>query len=103
MARQGMDRSIGHQTDETEVVVRADFGELDPENCCWVSLRFLRGTRRPQAGEWIQLRDEHGGACVACVQEVYGWTARVSPDWNSWTGDSVPRLARESWRRLHEV
>ena len=91
------------QIDETEIVVRTDFDQLDADNCCWVSLRFLRGPRRPRQGEWIQLRDERGAACMACVQDVHGWTARVSPDWNTWTGDTVPRLARESWRRLHEV
>jgi hypothetical protein len=91
------------QVDETEFVVRTNFDELDAQNCCWVSLRFLRGPRRPRQGEWIQLRDERGAACMACVQDVHGWTARVAPDWNTCTGDVVPRLARESYRRLREV
>lgn len=47
--------------------------------------------------------DERGAACMACVRDVHGRTARVAPDWNSFTGDTVPRVARESWRRLHEV
>jgi hypothetical protein len=52
------------QVDETEIVVRTNFDELDATNCCWVSLRFLRGPRRPREGEWIQLRDERGAACM---------------------------------------
>jgi hypothetical protein len=90
----------GRQTDETEIVVRADFDALDPDNCCWVSMRFLRGPRRPVPGELIELRDEHRGTCMAAVEEVHGWTARVTPDWNTFSGDTVPRIARESFRRL---
>ena len=91
------------QVDKTEIVVRTKFDELDADNCCWVSLRALQGPRRPEMGEWIQLRDERGAACMACVQDVNGWAARVAPDWNTWSGDTVPRLARESWRRLYSV
>jgi hypothetical protein len=80
-----------------------DFSDLDPDNCCWVSLRFLRGSRRPTAGELIELRDDHGSRCSAEVEEVHGWTARVTPDWNTFTGDPAPRLARESFRRLRSV
>lgn len=103
MTKQGMDDAGARQVDETAIVVRTDFDQLDAANCCWVSLRFLRGPRRPASGEWVQLCDDHGGACMACVQEVLGGAARVSPDWNTWSGDSPPRMARESWRRLHEV
>ena len=103
MTTQGMHSALARQTDETEISVRTDFEQLDPANCCWVSLRFLNGRNRPATGDWIQLRDDRGGSCMACVQEVLGWTARVSPDWNTFTGDTVPRLARESWRRLHDA
>jgi hypothetical protein len=103
MTSQGTDSPLVRQVDETDFVVRTDFDHLDPEDCCWVSLRFLRGHRRPVPGEWIQLRDERGSRCMACVEHVHGWTARVSPDWNTWTGDTVPRMARESWRRLRDV
>ena len=103
MTLQGHRTAFARQVDETEISLRTDFDQLDPENCCWVSLRFLMGARRPTEGEWVQLRDERDGACMACVQEVHGWTARVSPDWNTFTGDSLPRMARESYRRLHDV
>ena len=92
--------AAGRQVDETEIVVRTDFDELDPDNCCWVSMRFLRGPRRPAPGEMIEMRDEHGGRCMAAVEEVHGWTARVTPDWNTFSGATVPRVARESFRRL---
>jgi hypothetical protein len=91
---------VGRQIDETEMVVRTDFADLDPDNCCWVSMRFLRGPRRPVPGELIELRDEHGSRCMAEVQEVHGWIARVTPDWDTFSGETVPRLARESFRRL---
>jgi hypothetical protein len=91
------------QLDETEFVVPMNFDELETENCCLVSLRTLRGTRRPRPGEWIQLRDKHDGACMACVKDVDGWDARVEPDWNTWSGATVPRMARESWRRLNAI
>lgn len=91
---------MGGQVDESQMVVRTDFGDLDPDNCCWVSMRFLRGPRRPAPGELIELRDDQGSRCLAAVEEVHGWTARVSPDWDTYSGDTAPRLARESFRRL---
>jgi hypothetical protein len=100
MTSHGNASPAGRQVDETEIVVRTDFDELDPDNCCWVSMHFLRGPRRPVPGELIELRDEHGGRCMAAVEEVHGWTARVSPDWDTFSGDTVPRMARESFRRL---
>lgn len=94
---------LGRQVDETEITVRADFDAIDPEDCCWVSMRFLRGPRRPVPGELIELRDEHSGRCMATVEEVHGWTARVTPDWDTFSGETIPRMARESFRRLRSV
>lgn len=91
------------QIDETDFELWTDFDQLDPDDCCWVSLRFLQRDRRPHAGDWVHLGDERGNGCMACVQEVHGWTARVAPDWNTWSGEALPRMARESWRRLRDV
>jgi hypothetical protein len=89
--------------DEREVVLRADFDDLDADDCCTVSLHFLRGPRHPRAGEWVYLLDGAGRGCVAQVESVTGWMARVRPDWDTWAGPTQPRSARESWRRLHGV
>lgn len=73
-----------------EVVIRADFDLLDEERCARVSLRFLSGPRHPRSGEIVYLLDDHGRGCVGTVEEVNGWSARVRPDWTTWTGGAVP-------------
>ncbi len=71
--------------DEREVVLRADFTQLDDEKCVWTSMRFmLKGPRHPREGEWVYLIDEDGRGCVGLVESVSGWIARVRPDWASW-------------------
>jgi hypothetical protein len=72
--------------EEREVVLRADFDDLEPGDCCWVSLHFLRGPGRPQPGDWVYLLDCRGGGCVGTVAEVHGWIARVRPDWDTFNG-----------------
>ena len=43
---------------EREVVLRADFEQLDEQQCVWTSLRFmLQGPRHPREGEWVYLID----------------------------------------------
>jgi hypothetical protein len=79
--------------DEREVVLRADFSDLDEECCVWTSMRFmLKGPRHPVEGEWVYLIDEDGRGCVGLVESVSGWFARVRPDWRSWAppGDLPP-------------
>ena len=63
-----------------EVVLRADFDDLDDEGCIWVSLRFLRGPRHPRAGETVYLLGTRGRACMGEVTSVHGWVARVKLD-----------------------
>jgi hypothetical protein len=71
--------------DEREVVLRADFTQLDDEKCVWTSMRFMvQGPRHPREGEWVYLIDSDGRGCVGLVEVVNGWTARVRPDWASW-------------------
>ncbi len=63
-----------------EVVLRADFEEVDDEGCLWVSLRFLRGPRHPRVGECVYLLGTRGRACMGEVTSVHGWVARVKPE-----------------------
>ncbi len=78
---------------EREIVLRADFEQLDDEGYVSTALRFmLRGPRHPDEGEWVYLIDVHGRGCLGCVEEVTGWNARVRPDWETWSpGDPPPR------------
>ena len=81
--------------EDREVVLRADFHELDDEDCCYVTLRFLQGPRHPRVGETVYLLDGERQGCVAEVVEVHGWSARVRPDWDTWTGNgAVPARTR---------
>jgi hypothetical protein len=73
---------------QREVVLRADFNDLDDDRCLWTSLRFiLQGPRAPREGEWVYLLDVTGSGCFGQVESISGWTARVKPDWSSWTSD----------------
>ena len=78
---------------EREVVLHADFDQLDDERCVWTSIRFmLKGPRHPREGEWVYLLDNRGRGCVGKVEAINGWRARVRPDWSSWvpTEDAPP-------------
>jgi hypothetical protein len=78
--------------DEREVVLRADFADLDEELCLWTSMRFMvKGPRHPIEGEWVYLIDSLGRGCVGLVEQVNGWNALVRPDWKSWAPrDDMP-------------
>jgi hypothetical protein len=77
------DRSLDFS--EREIVLRAEFDDLDDESCVWTSMRFmLEGPRHPEKGEWVFLLDSAGRGCLGRVDEVNGWNARVCPDWDSW-------------------
>jgi hypothetical protein len=71
---------------EREWVRLADFGRLDDEGCCRISVRFDRGPRPPHPGELVYLLDAEGRGCVGTVERVEGWDALVRPDWDTWTG-----------------
>jgi hypothetical protein len=80
---------------EREVVLRADFDQLDDEQCVWTSIRFmLKGPRHPREGEWVYLLDNRGRGCMGRVEKLNGWTVRVRPDWSSWVpADDRPPAA----------
>lgn len=91
----GEDREL--QFREREIVLRADFGELDDEQCLDLSVRFImQGPRAPRPGEWVYLLDERGCGCLGCVESVDGWIARVRPDWESWSGGEKPPTRRRA-------
>jgi hypothetical protein len=84
----------GEELDFTqrEVVLRADLGARDAEDCIWTPMRFLmRGPRPPRPGERVVLVDVAGGSCVGRVVDVVGWEARVQPDWRTWSGTERPQ------------
>jgi hypothetical protein len=77
--------------DQREIVLRADFSELDDESCLWTSLRFLlNGPRPPREGEWVYLLDRQGDGCMGQIDSINGWMARVRPDWQSWASSERP-------------
>jgi hypothetical protein len=74
-----------------EVVLRADLGERDDDDCIWTSVRFLmRGPRPPRAGESVVLVDVKDGSCIGRVVSVSGWEACIRPDWRTWSGAGNP-------------
>ena len=84
---QSEDRKL--EFEDREIVLRADFENLDDESCIEASLRFLlSGPRMPQEGEWVYLLDQHGNGCLGQIDSISGWMARVKPDWDSWAGDA---------------
>jgi hypothetical protein len=86
------DRSLDY--DEREIVLRADFSELDEDRCVVASTRFLlHGPRPPREGEWVYLLDPRGDGCLGQVESITGWTARIKPDWSSWAGNERPPAA----------
>jgi len=88
-----MEARVGSTVDlpyeEREVVLRADFDELDGD-CCWVSMRFMGGPRHPGVGDSVYLLDRRGHGCMADIVQVRGWQARVKPNWSTWTGEGPP-------------
>jgi hypothetical protein len=80
--------------DKREIVLRADFSELDEDDCVFASTRFLlQGPRPPRKGEWVYLLDPRGDGCLGQVESISGWTARIRPDWSSWAGREGPPVA----------
>jgi len=72
--------------DEREIVLRVNFEDRDHDGCVYASLRFLRGPRAPQTGEWVYLLDDRGRGCLGRVESVRGWAARIVPQWHELTG-----------------
>ena len=73
-----------------EIVLRADFDLLDDDRCVWVSTRFMRDPRAPEAGDVVYLIDSRGRGCVGTVERVDGHYACVRPDWATFTGGTLP-------------
>lgn len=94
----GVGETLGNDADlgdfeSREIVVRADFGDLDEERLVTVSLHFMRGPRPPRCGEVVYLLDGRGQGCVGTVEKINGWSARVRPDWATWQGvDPSPEM-----------
>ena len=80
--------TVDYQT--RELVLRTDFDLLHDDGCSWVSVRFMRAPRAPEAGEVVYLIDELGRGCVGTVERVEGHYACVRPDWSTFTGDQLP-------------
>jgi hypothetical protein len=86
-----MDENRKLEFEDREIVLRAEFTDVDEEDCVEASLRFLmNGPRMPQEGEWVYLIDRHGNGCLGQIDSISGWMARVKPDWDSWAGDQPP-------------
>lgn len=70
---------------EREVSVRVDFDDLDSEGCVNASLRFVAGPGHPLQGDTVLMYDGVAGSCFGDVVSLLGWSARISPRWDSWT------------------
>ena len=81
---------------DREVVLRADLSALDDLDCVWTPTRFLMsGPRAPMPGERVVLVDINGaGTCLGRVVSVAGWEACVRPDWETWSGTTMPPAGR---------
>jgi hypothetical protein len=77
-----------------ELVLRADFDLLDDEKCLWVSTRFMRELRAPDAGELVYLLDGQGRGCAGVVTAIDGHYVCVKPDWSTFTGGPLPATVR---------
>jgi hypothetical protein len=78
---------------DREIVLKVDFDLLRDDGCAWISARFLRGPRVPEAGEVVYLLDAAGRGCVGRVERREGWYLCVRPDWGTWTGHELPAKA----------
>jgi hypothetical protein len=63
---------------DREVVLRADFEDVDADGLVDVSVRFMRGPRPPQEGEHVFLKDPSGEGRLGRVVAIHGWIARVA-------------------------
>jgi hypothetical protein len=79
-----------------EIVFRVDFDLVDDDGWLRVSTRFARGMQPPAAGASVYLLDDGGRGCVGVVEDTSGSTARVRPDWSTWTGGRLPAQASEN-------
>jgi len=80
---------------EREVVLRADLGDRDENDCIWSPVRFLmRGPRPPRPGERVVRVDVGGGSCIGRVASLSGWEACVCPEWDTWSGSPRPPARR---------
>ncbi len=67
----------GFDYGDREIVLRADFGDVDAHGMIDVSARFMRGPRPPHEGELVFLKDPGGEGRLGRVVALYGWIARV--------------------------
>jgi hypothetical protein len=86
--------AVAIPTVDREIALKFDFDLLRDDGCAWVSVRFHRGPRLPEAGQLVYLMDDEGRGCVGLVEARDGWYVCVRPDWSTWTGDGLPEGAR---------
>lgn len=79
---------------EREIVLRADFSQIDADGVMTVPVRFDTGPRPPDRGEMVYLLDGTGNGCVAFVAKVRDGAARVLPVLETWSGRTAPPRAR---------
>jgi hypothetical protein len=78
---------------EREVVLRADFGDIEERNVLSVPLRD-EGPRPPERGEFVYLLDGAGNGCVAFCAKVRDGIARMLLVIDTWSGRTAPPRPR---------
>jgi hypothetical protein len=89
--------------EEREIVMRADFREIEERNVLSVPLRD-DGPRPPQRGEFVYLLDGAGNGCVAFCAKVRDGVARMMLVIETWNGRTAPpRLRRRDDGGVHRT
>lgn len=79
--------------DEREIVLRADFREIEERNLLSVPLPE-DGPRPPKRGEFVYLLDGAGNGCVAFCAKVRDGIGRMMLVRETWNGRTAPPRAR---------
>jgi hypothetical protein len=90
--------------DEREIVLRADFADVEEGDVLSVPLRDEGPLRPPQRGEFVYLLDGAGNGCVALCSKVRDGIARVMLVLDTWSGrDAPPRARRRGDGGVHRT
>jgi hypothetical protein len=79
--------------DQREIVLRADFSDIEERNLLSVPLRD-DGPRPPKRGEFVYLLDGAGNGCVAFCAKVRDGIARMMLVVETWNGRTAPPRVR---------
>ena len=82
--------------DKREIVLRADFSQIEGDDIVSVPIRFDMGPRPPAPGEFVYLLDGNGNGCVAFVAKIRDDVARVRLVRETWSGPHQPPARRPS-------